>query len=675
MGASSEPERVGTRALRNLPHFGYEGRVYPVNPRAEELLGYACYRSVADVPDPVDLAVICVASERVPGALRECGARGIPAAVVFASGFGPGTAESQRLQSELTAAHRASGVRVLGPNTIGTRLVQTGVFATFAHDVEGGVTPGSVAIIAQSGGLGVYFGSAFLRRYGVGTRYLVDTGNELDVSAAEVLEYVAEDDEVSSIGLILEGARDGRRLMRAVAVAVAAGKPVVFLKTGRSEAASAQVVSHTGAVAGNAELFDRALTTAGAHVARDESEFVDALRIFDAGVAPKGRRIGAVTPSGGYAILTIDAADRYGLGLPHPAIPPTPEQESALASGALTNPFDYTSISAAGPETLGAAIAWISGQPNVDAVLVWQAYSLIQAERRAQFEEAIVAASPSRMPIFGCGITSPEFEARLRELGVLWFEEPTRLVRALSVAAPSPKSEPWLRPGPTTGRGAGAVVVGEAARRLLTGIEHAEAFPVFHPQAAVSVAERLGPVMLKVESGTHAHKTEVGLVEGPLDAAHVAQAYAALVDARARAGADDSPVVVQAFESGVELALGGYQDPVFGASVMVAAGGIYLEVLRDIAVAVAPVSEAQARELILSLRMSPLLLGARGRPPADLDAAARALVALSEFMADASGRWSSVDINPLIVRDTGQGAVAVDVLLVPNNRGEDDEPA
>lgn len=673
IGASDQEGRVGTRAVANLPRFGYSGSVHPVNPRSDEVMGYRCYHSIAEVPDPVDLAIVCVSSARVPDALRECGARGIPAAVVFAAGFGQATSESRRLQAELEAAQRESGVRVLGPNTIGTRLVQTGVFATFAHDVEGGVTPGSVAVIAQSGGLGVYFGSAFLRRFGVGTRYLVDTGNELDVTAAEVLEYVVSDDAVSCVGLILEGAKDGRRLMRAVSAAVQAGKPVVFLKTGRSDAASAHVASHTGALVGSSALFDQALQKAGAHVAADELDFTDALRIFEAGVAPNGRRLGVVTPSGGYAILTIDAAERYGMTVPSPATAPPPEAEADLASGALTNPFDYTSISAAAPGTLKSAVTWIASQPNIDAVLVWQAYSLLHADRRLQLEDAVEAASSYGVPLFGCGIASAECEARLRELGMLWFDEPTRLVRAVSLTAPP--AEPAAFTPPVHHAAEHAVVVGDDARALLVGIPHVHSVRVADADTAQALSERFSRVVLKVESAQHPHKTELGLVEGPVTAPDVRAAFERILVAREAAGASDSPVVLQACESGVELALGGYHDPVFGASVMVAMGGVYLEVMQDVAVATAPVSEAEARELILSLRGAPLLLGARGRPPADVDAAARVLVALSEFMATSAGRWDSVDVNPLMVREHGLGAVAVDVLLVPKDRGEADGAA
>lgn len=667
VGASDGHERAGARALFNLPHFGYPGAVYPVTRSHSELLGYPCYASVLDVPDPVDLAVICVSAERTPQALREVGERGIRAAVVFAAGFGGDSEAGQRLQRELVAAQRESGVRVIGPNTIGIRVVQAGVFATFAHDIEGGVTPGNVAMIAQSGGLGVYFGSAYLRRREVGTRYLVDTGNELDVGSADVLEYIAQDPNVSCVGLILEGSHDGRRLAAAVRTSVEAGKPVVFLKTGRSAASATHVASHTGALAGSTQLFEAALREAGAEVVDDEVALVDALTIHDAGKAPSGRRLGVVTPSGGYAILTIDAAERFGMELPEPARPPTSEQQDHLRSGTLANPYDYTSIGAAGEQTLKTSIEWMLGQPNVDAVLLWQAYSLLLEDRRQQLEDALTAVLPSvDKPLFGCGITTPEFEVRLRELGVLWFEEPTRLVRAVSIVAPrGSRSEAVDTESPD----ATTVVAGARARELLRGIEHVTTVEVASAEEAVSRCREWGRAVLKVESDRFPHKTELGLVTGPVDAAAAAEAFETLVAARLACGDTMAAIVAQPFERGAELALGAYLDPTFGPAVMVASGGIFLEVMRDVVFAVAPVDEDHARRLILSLRGAPLLVGERGRPPADVDAAARALVALSEFIAEAGGRFQSVDVNPLKVRRKGRGAVAVDALLVPASGG------
>ncbi len=668
VGASQGDERAGSRALDILLKFGYPGKVYPVSRSSEVLQGIVCYRSVTDVPDPVDLAVICVGTQHVPQALIECGQRGIPAAVIFAAGFSGGDESTRRNLEVLADAQRTSGVRVIGPNTIGIRSVGQRTWVTFAHDIEGGVTPGGVAVIAQSGGLGVYFGSAYLRRRGVGTRYLFDTGNELDVDAAEVLDYLADDPEVSCFALILEGSRDGRRLLRAVERARAQGKPVVFLKSGKSMAASAQVSSHTGAIASDAHLFESAMRSAGAIVARNETEFIDVLDILDAQCVPPGRRLGVVTPSGGFGILAIDAADECGLKFPYPLVPPTAEEGIELSSGALTNPFDYTSLSGARPGTLPTALRWMGRQPNIDALVVWIAYARMGEASCNEFYEIILNASTSTSkPIYVCGMTTPEFKRTLRHLGVVLFEEPSRLLRAIGLTAPTDGNgaDNEVDSIQSIQKGDARVVVGSMSRQLLPGIEHTEVVEISNVDAAIRICEEWGEAIFKVESPLVAHKSEAGLVSSFVDSEHAASAFATLLEARARLGDAGTPITAQRHEVGIELAIGAYIDPSLGPAVMVAMGGIYIEVLRDAAVGLAPIDQTAAERLIMSLRGAPILTGIRGREASDVGAAARALVELSEFISMNSNEWESVEINPLIVRGNGLGAVAVDTLLVP----------
>ncbi|HEY1762970.1 MAG TPA: acetate--CoA ligase family protein [Acidimicrobiales bacterium] len=668
VGASEGDERAGSRALDILLRFNYPGEVYPISRSKEVLQGLKCYSSVADVPDPVDLAVICVGTQHVAEALLECGKRGIPAAVIFAAGFSGEDETTQKYLAALIAAQRESGVRVIGPNTIGIRSVEQQTWVTFAHDIESGVTPGEVAVIAQSGGLGVFYGSAYLRSRGVGTRYLIDTGNELDVDAAEVLEYLADDPKISCFALILEGSRDGRRLMRAVERAKSFGKPVVFLKSGQSASASSQVSSHTGAIASDARLFETAMTAAGAIVVRNETEFVDTLDVLDAKRVPRGRRLGVVTPSGGFGILAIDASEEFGMTLPHPVDLPTVEEAEALASGTLTNPFDYTSLSAARVDTLPTAVGWMVRQSNVDALVIWTAYARMLKEQCDQFETIIVdLLSKTEKPVYVCGMTSPEFKARLRELGVILFEEPSRLIRVLSLVSPAAESAP-LTPdrhdSPEESEPA-RVVVGVDAQSLLPGIEHVETVEVEDASAAVRLCEEWGEAIFKVESPLVAHKSEAGLVSDFVGAQDAVATFDDLLESRARNGAGETPVTAQRREVGVELAIGGYVDPSFGPAVMVAMGGIYVEIMKDAAVALAPLELTAAKRLILSLRGASLMTGARGRTTNDVDAAARALVELSKFMAEHQSDWDSVEINPLIVREAGRGAVAVDTLFVP----------
>jgi acyl-CoA synthetase (NDP forming) len=665
IGASADRSRAGGRVLQTLATAGYPGRVIPVNPNQTQINDLPCHPSILAVPEPVDLVAICVPAERVPDIIRECGRAGVRGAVVFADGF-----RDEALRAALADAHAeartASGLRIIGPNTIGIRHSESRAYVTFSSATESELMPGPIATIAQSGGMSGVLGVTQLRRRGLGPRCVIDTGNEFDVDLADCIDYVADDPGTTCISVLAEGARDGRRLAAAIRHASERGKHVVFLKTGRSAAALDQVASHTGALAGRAELFDAAIRDAGACVVRDEMEMMDAVVLHGFNRVPKGRRLGAVTPSGGYAILAVDAAEQFGMEFPPPVIAPTAEQREQVKLGTFDNPFDMSSTISSGPRGLETSLHWMASQPNIDAILLWQAAILDTPAPQPRVLAALAdLVAHTDKPVFGCGLTTPEFQARLREIGVLWFEEPTRLVRALSVVAPpaTPHAVPAVA---ATHR---RVVTGSRARDVLgdlPDLAHVPTIAVTDAASAQRAMQALGVdrVILKVESEHIAHKTEFGFVSGPVSAAELARTFTELEQTRSASSDPSASIVLQPLERGIELALGAYLDPAFGPSVMVALGGIYLEIMRDAQFAPAPVTVQQARDMVLRLKAADILRGVRGRPPADIDAAARAIAALSRFIADNAGRYAEIDINPLFVHAEGKGVIAVDALLV-----------
>jgi acyl-CoA synthetase (NDP forming) len=665
IGASADRSRAGGRVLQSLATAGYPGQVIPVNPNQTRINDLPCFPSIGAVPEPVDLVAICVPADRVPDIIRECGHAGVHGAVVFADGFRDDALRAA-LGDALADARATSGLRMIGPNTIGIRHSESRAYVTFSSATESELMPGPIATIAQSGGMSGVLGVTQLRRRGLGPRCVIDTGNEFDVDVADCIAHVADDSGTTCISVLAEGARDGRRLADAIRHATARGKHVVFLKTGRSAAALDQVASHTGALAGRAELFDAAMRDAGACVVRDEMELMDAIVLHGFNRVPKGRRLGAVTPSGGYAILAVDAAEQFGMEFPAPVIDPTPEQREQVKLGTFDNPFDMSSTISSGPRGLETSLHWMASQPNIDAILLWQAAILDNPGPQPRVLAALAdLVAQTDKPVFGCGLTTPEFEARLRELGVLWFEEPTRLVRALGVVAPeaSPRD---MKPAAVTHR---RVVTGARAREALDGLAdlpHAPTVAVSEAEAAQRAMQALGAdrVILKIESEHIAHKTEFGFVSGPIAAAELVRVFAQLDAARERSADPSASIVMQPLQHGIELALGAYLDPAFGPSVMVALGGIYLEIMRDAQFAPAPVTERQARDMVMRLKAADILRGARGRPPADIDALSRAIAALSRFIAANADRYAEIDINPLFIGAAGKGVVAVDALLV-----------
>jgi len=668
IGASSDSGKVGGRTLELLAKFGFTGEVYPISRRGGEMFGWRAYPSIDAVDGPIDLAVLCVGEDSVLGTARECATAGVRAIVVYAT---LGGQDAQEQLEELKTIGREAGMRILGPNTLGSRgVVQDGVLATFSHDVEAGVTPGSAAIVAQSGGLGTYFGSSYLRRVGVGSRYVVDTGSEADINLAELVDYLSEDPEVTCIGAIVEGSSDGRAMVRAIAKAVARGVPVVVYKTGRTHASAAGIQSHTGAIAGDAQLFESAASDAGAVVAVDERDFIDALRLLDGGIIPQGRRLGIVTPSGGFGIVAVDAAVQEGLVVPPPASPPSPEEAEQLMSGDLVNPYDFTSRSGSKPDILTFAMRWM-GRQDIDVMVIWQAHLLFLETYRRRLLDALAAMrAETDLPIIVCGIAPEGFDGELAKYGAVRMEEPTRMMRALGIVAP-PAPTDDLSASPDAGAAPAPsatalpeVRQGDRARTELAFIRHVDTVTVTSGEEATEVAAERGwdEVILKVESDHAPHKTELGLVTGPLSHSEIEAGFAKIVLSRQAAGLTE-PVSMQPRLHGVEIALGAFHDPMMGSSVLVALGGIYIEIFKDFAVAPAPVTRSKAYSMIGSLRSRGLLLGARGKEGADVGALADAIVRFSEYAASQDG-WESIDLNPVFVGPEGSGLVAADALIV-----------
>lgn len=668
VGATEDVTRAGGRLVAYMTDNGYRGRIHYVNPTKATIRGRPCYPTIADVPEKVDLALVVLGAERIPDAVRECAASGARAAVVFATGFAEAGPAGAALQRRLRDAWSGSGMRLLGPNTAGVRATAIGLFGEQGTNLATvGHRPGSVAMISQSGALGGYFGSTYLLRLGVGTRYFVDTGNEVDVDVADCIDHISRDPEVSCIAAIVESCRDGRKLADAIRAAGGRGRPVLFLKVGRTAAGIEAARSHTAAMASSTELLESEVAAAGAFVTRDEIQLTDALLLHSTECVPASRRIGIVTPSGGFGVMALDLASEIGVELP--AVErPTDEVLARAGLGAMSNPLEVAALAAPGTGLLEASLRHMAARPNVDAVVLWHPHRLLlAAEQDAHVAALDRSRAASGKPHFHCGIAPPEIKARLQEKRILSFDSPTRLMRAIAAVAPPPATVA-ARPAPSPiGPGAaGEALPADDVRDRLRAMDipFVETIRVRTVADALAAHLRWGrAVMLKLESRSATHKSERGLVRGPLSVAALPTAFMDLSGSDVARADPDAVVVAQPFETGIELALGAYVDPAFGPSVMVAHGGIFVEVLRDAAFAAAPIARERALALISSLRIHPALTGARGRA-ADVDAAAAALVALSRFIASADDPSLSVDINPLIVRERGSGVVAVDARIV-----------
>ncbi|MBN1953407.1 MAG: acetate--CoA ligase family protein [Anaerolineae bacterium] len=681
IGASRDPEKLGYAVLFNLKAGGFTGLLYPVNPKAGEILGFPAFASVLDIPDPVDLAVIVIPYPFVPAVLKECGQKGVPAAVVISAGFREAGREGLAREQELLQIAGQYNIRLIGPNCLGVIDTQTPLNATFAAGMPPG---GPIAFMSQSGALGTaVLDMALAGR--IGFSRFVSLGNKADVNEIDLLE-AWEDDPASRVILIyVEGLPDGQRFME-VAQRVTRKKPVVAVKSGVTRAGSRAVSSHTGSLAGSEAAYRAAFRQAGVVRAESMQHLFDYARLFAYQPLAAGERIAIVTNAGGPGILATDALEHAGLQMAR-FDPPTIEalMEDLPGAASAANPVDVLGDALA--DRYEHALELVLSDPGVDGVIV-----IVTPQAMTQIEETahIVgrAAASSNKPILGCFMGEARIEAGvdvLRQYGVPNYPFPERAAAALAamVAYRKERERQLYQPHRFEVQGKavqktldrvrseGRVSIGDAeAREILA----AYGFPVPDsrlaetPEAAIDAAERMGyPVALKIASPDILHKTDIGGVKLNLDSPGDVRDAFDLMVYRASRYVPDARIwgclVQKMVPAGREILIGMNRDPQFGPLVAFGLGGIYVETLKDVVFRIAPFSRAEAEEMIREIRAYPLLEGVRGEPPADHAAMVDALCRVSQLVTDFA-EIVELDINPLMVFEQGRGAMALDMRLV-----------
>lgn len=673
IGASRDPSKVGGSVLANLRAAGFEGRVIPVNASAETVQGLAAVPSILAVEGPVDLAVIAVPAPAVLPAIEECARKGVGGAVVISAGFREIGAEGRERERKLREwlAHRP--LRVLGPNCLGWIRPSKRLNVTFAPGMP---LPGGIAFISHSGALAVAI-LDWARDRRMGFSLFASLGNQADLTESDVLEAAAHDPETRVIVGYIEGLADGRRFFRALREA-AALKPVVLLKAGRSAAGARAVSSHTGALAGSDAAFDAAVKQAGAVTAPSVEGLFDLARGLATQPLPRGRRLLVLTNGGGLGIVATDAAGEAGLEVV-PLDEGARERLRAVLppTASVGNPVDIVgdadaarygnALRAAGPESADAAVVVLTAQATTESLGV---------------ARAIVGATRSwPIPVMASFVGGARVAAGARaveEAGIPCYAFPEHAVAALGRMAllASRRSRARgeaRRADPPAGlaslltalesRGGKMLGMGELGPLLdAYGIPMARAELASSVEEAAEAAVRIGfPVAVKIASPDITHKTDVGGVRlGCRSREEVAEAAGAMLravrDAQPSAAVDGF-LVQRMLRPGHELLLGMICDEQFGPLVMVGFGGIYVEVLKDTAARLAPVSPGEALEMLAELRMAPVLGGIRGRPAANRQALADMVSRFSRLAVDVPGLLE-LELNPVVADE--EGATAVD---------------
>ncbi|BEP54091.1 acetate--CoA ligase family protein [Variovorax sp. V118] len=679
-GASDDVTKIGGRPLQFLQKYGYAGGIYPINRKAGLVQSLPAYATLDDVPEVPELAVVAVPPAGVLDAVKDCARRGVKAAVILSAGFSEMGEEGSRLQAQIGDVARASGLRVVGPNCLGAIGVPDKSIATFSVALESSFpVAGPVGIVSQSGNLGS-FTLRLAGERGLGVSRMLTTGNECDVDIADAIASLATDPGTRVILCCMETCRDGAKLTQAMAMAREAGKPLVVLKVGVSEAGSEAAASHTGALACSDAVFDAVLRNGGAIRVPSIEQLLEvghALSVVGPAHVPGGHRVAVLTASGGFGVLLADAASAQGLALPKLAAQTQERILSVVPFAAPSNPVDMTAQVSSRPEVLAQMLDAVARDASCDALILQSANAFHVPRLRDVFLAALEQVRkdhPSRL-ILLCARAPQEVRATLNAMGFPVVEGIDAACATLAALMRFGARDAARAAAPVIERvplAAQAFATEASAKAVLAeaGLPVPREAIAATRDEALAAARAMGfPLVLKIVSPDIAHKTEVGGVfVGVRSEAQLLEEYDQLLArvAQKAPGARIAGVLVaQMVQGGVELILGTKKDPMFGPMVMVGLGGIFAEIFKDVALQPAPVDEAQATAMLQSLKAFPLLDGARGRPKADVTAAAKAIVALSRFAARHADSVSEIDINPLVVLDQGRGAHALDALLVP----------
>jgi acetate---CoA ligase (ADP-forming) len=679
VGASQNPRKVGHAVLNNLIRYHYRGKIYPVNPKPQEILGLKTVRSVLDIDEGPDLAVISIPAPLVPAALRECVEKGVSSAVIISAGFRESGADGMALEGEIGKIAREGGIRVLGPNCLGVINTAAGLNATFAA----GMLPGGrLSFFSQSGALGIAILDWAIGNK-IGFSKFISLGNKTDLNETDFIEYFIQDDETDIILGYIEDVVDGRRFLE-VAKRASKIKPIILVKSGGTRAGARAASSHTGALAGSETAFNAAFRQTGVIRAEGIEDLFETAKAFSSKKLPGGNRLLILTNAGGPGIIAADTSEKLGLNLPTLSRETTTALASLLPKNAsLYNPVDI--IGDAGAERYATVLEHALDDPNIDGFLViLTPQAMIDVGKTA--EVVIDASGKTGRPF----ITSFMGEERVRgaiemlkSASIPNFSYPEPAVRAFAKLrdyriwqekgeSPAPelkadreRAAEKLRITRENGR---SQLAEDDAREVLScyGFSFPQKRLVISPAEAARAAAAIGfPVVMKISSPDILHKTDVGGVKTGVGSAKEAKEAFTQITMNARRLMPSAFIngvsVHETVRPGREVILGVTFDRTFGHMVMFGLGGIYVEVMKDVSFRIVPVTPDDAYEMVREIRAFPLLKGTRGERPADTDAIAESIMRICGLVRD-FGEIQELDINPLVVLE--KGATALDARII-----------
>ena len=684
---ASERNHYAVNIIKNLQNMGFDtSRIVPINPGRPEVFGLKAYPSVLEVPGEIPLAVIAVNTNTVVGVVEELAIKAVKAGVIFADGFAEGGEQGKKLQQRLTDAAKASGLKLLGPNCMGFVSVPAKL-GIWGGELPKDLRAGNIGCIFQSSGMMNLIMILGTKR-GFGFHLCASGGNEIILNSADYLEYQADCPEIDVIAAYLEAApKEPQRFAAALDRAIANGKSVLILRAGRTDRAKRNVIAHTGQLAGSAATWDAFFEQHGAILVNDLDDLIDTIALFaGAKVRPDRheRGVGLITISGGDCTLLCDIADQESVALAELS----PETQNILTESLdkptlLGNPLDVEDLQRMKPAAFDLCLETFFQEPNIDmlGIRLNLPETITPASEKLYGKIADLSKANDKRVFVLTRATEPPAEVwheRLNDLGLTFTGDYRKSLRALGrlrrneVDRASGRFTPPIRAGaapkrPDSGHG---VLSYRATETLLYtyGITMTQTVLTQSADEAVTAAEQVRyPCVLKVASVDLPHKTEFGALRlGLEDRESVRRAYDEMLS-RVRAikpEANIEGVLVQKQMKGVECLLGISRDDQLGPTLVMGLGGVFVEILADVALRIPPISAAEARRALENLKGAKVFAGARGAPPTDIDALAQMAARLSWLAYDLRDDIAELDLNPVIVLSKNQGAFAVDALVV-----------
>ncbi len=687
IGASETPGSFGARTLDNI-RIGYTGTILPINPRYQSIAGLKCYSALDELPEVPDCVIVIVPMERVESLVNSAAAMGVGGMIIYSAGFAEvGTPELVETQYRIASVAQTSGMRILGPNCVGIVNLNAMLGLTFMPKFsEMTKVQGPIGLISQSGALGYCVMQAMER--GIGFSHYLSPGNSCDVDVCDMINYLVEDESTRVIGCILEGIRDGNRLVEACRHALEANKPLLIYKLATSSISQRSALSHTGTIAGSSAAYKAAFAKTGVVEIANWEDMLETAVLFSKAGRPSAAGVGVMASSGGAAVMAADKAEDVGLPLPAPA-PETARRMTQLVPdfGSIANPCDITAESLKSVQMYGDCIRAFADDPGFAAIVVpmMSAHKPATVERAQYLSElANELTKPICLVWINEWLNGPGSEVYDSSPRISMFRSMTRCIQALKLWSTyytqrdqllrqnvqhrqfgdmTSARQLLLRAGPQT-----TLSESESKQILRTyGIPVTEEILVTSPAAAVTAATELGfPVAMKVDSADIPHKTEAGVIRlNVSDESAVRTQYTELLDTVAalpNKPAINGILVQKMAPRGVELMIGARKDPQFGPLILCGFGGVEVELTRDVAVTLAPVTREQAMAMVLSLKRAPLLQGFRKLPPLDTASFADTVCRISQLATDLQDVVVEIDVNPFILGTNG--GLAVDALIV-----------